>query len=342
MGAYEGWEAGPLDAITDVPGIRVGHWTDRRKGTGCTVILAPATNVAAVDARGGAPGTRETDVLAPGNVVQRCHAVVFCGGSAFGLAAADGVMRYLAEQGIGFETRTAEGARSRAARCSTTSASEGRPGSAGGRRGAYRAAKRARGGQVETGTAGAGTGATAAKLRGIEHATKTGSGTASVVGPRGLVAGALAVANPVGIVVDPDTGETLAGVREAPGAFQPLTEAFPMREAEAAERADVEPGQNTVLVCVATNAQLSHGQAQRLAYQAHDGLARCIVPAHTFGDGDIAFALSIGDIELRPEDSLTLGWMVARAVERAIVRAARDATGLGGVPSGSEWIAGGG
>lgn len=325
--------AGRLDAVTDVPGIRVGHTTDRRRGTGCTVILCDGAQVAAVDARGGAPGTRETDVLAGPNLVRTCHAVVFCGGSVFGLDAASGVTRYLADAGIGFETTAGIAPIVPAAvlfdrglgKAAAPDADAG-----------YRAAKRAKGGQVERGTAGAGTGATVAKLLGDEHCLKGGIGTASITGPRGLVVGAIVATNPVGMVFDPDSGLPLAGARsEQPGCFVPLPEALERRTAEMDA-----VGENTTLVFVATNATLEHARVQRLAYQAHNGLARSIFPAHTLADGDIVFAAAMGEAETRPHDTLALAAMVTRAVERAVVDSVRSASGLHGVPSESEWRAG--
>ena len=204
MTANESWQTGPRNAITDVPGIRVGHFTDRKRGTGCTVILCEDSTGAAVDARGGAPGTRETDVLNPANVVRKCHAIVFSGGSAFGLASAGGVMRWCAEHGIGFRQKSATCPSSRPP-CSSTSASA-TPSPSRMKRRATRAASRARRGAVAEGTVGAGTGASVAKLLGPEHAVKGGLGTASAAGPRGLLVGALVVSNSVGSVFDPETG----------------------------------------------------------------------------------------------------------------------------------------
>lgn len=321
---------GTRDAITDIPGIRVGHWTDRRAGTGCTVVRCEGSTFAAVDARGGGPGSRETDVLDPANVVRRCHAIVFAGGSAFGLGAADGVMRWLRERGIGFETRVEPVPIVPAAilfdlgtgRASFPGPDEG-----------YRAAARATGGAVAQGTVGAGTGATVAKLLGPERAIKGGVGTASLAGPRGILVGALAVVNAVGSVVDPATATLVAGPRgEAPGEFLSLESAAFARTAETDTVRE-----STTLLCVATNADLAHHQVLRLAYHAHDGLARTVVPAHTFGDGDIAFAVAMGLVPIEPQDTLTIGLMAQLAVERAIVRGVRTATGLHGVPAVSDW-----
>jgi L-aminopeptidase/D-esterase-like protein len=330
--ATGGFFPGPRNAITDVPGIRVGQVTDRRAGTGCTVILCERARFAACDTRGGAPGTRETGVLGPANLVRNCHAVLLTGGSAFGLDAAGGVMKFLSEAGVGFET----GARkvpivtgavlydlSLGKAAITPTDGDG-----------YRAAKRARGGVVEQGSVGAGTGATVAKLLGQDHALKGGLGTASLVGPRGLVVGAVAAVNPTGIVVDPSTGRTLAGVRGTKGRFLPLATAIEQRTAEMDKLIE-----NTTLVCVATNAGLEHHQVQRLAIQAHNGIARTILPAHAFGDGDVTFAISMATAETKPHDTTALGVMTTLAVEQAILNGVREATGLHGVPSAAEWAA---
>lgn len=326
----DSFETGANDAITDVPGIRVGHWSDRRAGTGCTVVLCESAAVAAADVRGGAPGTRETDVLAGPNLVRTCHAVLFSGGSVFGLEAAGGVVRYLAEHDVGFPTKVRPVPIVPAAVLYDLGV--GRPDVAPGADAGYRAAKRAKGGRVEQGSVGAGTGATAAKILGPEHAIKGGIGTASIRGPRGLVVGAIVVTNPVGAVVSPDDGATIAGARGAEGAYVPLAEALERHTAEM--DAQIE---NTTLVCVATNATIEHSLAQRLAFQAHNGLARTILPVHTFGDGDAAFVLGMSRAETKPHDSLALGAMTTLAVERAVVKSIHAATGLHGVPSAAEW-----
>jgi L-aminopeptidase/D-esterase-like protein len=315
------WTTGPRNAITDVRGIRVGHVTDRKGGTGCTVIMCESSAGAAVDIRGGAPGTRETPLLDPANMVRKCHAIVLAGGSAFGLAAAQGVVRYCAERDIGFQTSTRKVPIVSAAvlydlafRSATAFPHEDD---------GYLAATRARGGQVAEGNVGAGTGATVGKYLGVERAMKGGVGTASVVGPGGIVVGAIVVANAVGSFFDPDTGACLAGPRED-GRIIPLAEAMERRKAEMnallGPRPPAQALENTTLVCVATNAALATHQLQRLAIQAHDGLARVIVPAHTFGDGDTAFVVSMGDLPVADDDALALGLLTTMAVERALLR----------------------
>ncbi|MGH2633679.1 MAG: P1 family peptidase [Tepidiformaceae bacterium] len=329
-----GWREGPRNAITDVPGIRVGHFTDRKSGTGCTVILCEDSTGAAVDARGGAPGTRETDVLDPANVVRKCHAVVFSGGSAFGLASAQGVMRWCAERDIGFPTKLRNVPIVSAAVLFDLGVGDPMafPDEAAG----YTAASRAKGGGVAEGSAGAGTGATVAKLLGPERAVKGGVGTASVVGPKGIIVGALVVSNAVGSVFDPETGACMAGPRAEGGGFVPLPEAMERRTAEMDAMLQSAPLQNTTLMCVATNAALGSHELQRLAFQAHDGFARVIVPAHTFGDGDVAFAIAMGKVETRPDEALTVGMLASRAVEQALLRSVRMAKGAYGVPAAGE------
>jgi L-aminopeptidase/D-esterase-like protein len=326
-----GWQPGPRNAITDVPGIRVGHYSDKRRGTGCTVILCESAKCATVDARGGAPGTRETDVLSLQNLVRVCHAVVLTGGSAFGLAAADGVMRFLAEKGAGFETLHRNVPIVSAAVLYDLGL--GDPNAAPTAEDGYLAAKRAKAGAVQEGTVGAGTGATAAKLLGPEFCLKGGLGTSSLVGPNGIIVGALVATNPVGSLVDPETGRTLAGPRAGRGRFVPLPEALARRT----ETLELAPGEHTTLICVATNAALEPAPLQRLCTHAHDGFARVVTPAHTLADGDTAFAISMGTLEIKPFEALTVGALAARAVEIALVRSVLSATGLHGVPSVSEW-----
>lgn len=324
-----GWATGPHDAITDVPGIRVGHWTDRRAGTGCTVIRCERSKLAAVDARGGAPGTRETDVLASANVVRRCDAVLFTGGSAFGLAAAEGVMRWCAGHDVGFPM--AAGRVPIVPSAVIYDLSLGKAAAPDARAG-YLATKRAKAGAVVQGTVGAGTGATVAKMLGPEHLLKGGVGSASVAGPRGTVVGALVVTNAVGQIEDPLTGRVIAGPRAGRGRFVALPDAIRSRTEQMDGMME-----NTTLVCVATNAAIDHHDLQRLTYQAHDGLARTILPVHTFADGDVAFAVTTGEIEVKRHDMLSLGVMTVRAVERAVIQSVLLATGLHGVPSVKEW-----
>jgi len=324
---------GRRDAITDVRGVRVGHWTSRRNATGCTVILCEGCTAAAVDVRGGAPATHETDALAGENVVRRCHAVVLTGGSAFGLAATAGVAGWLAERGVGVETKA--GPVPIVVGAAILDLPTGRNAFPGAAEGA-RAAARATGGAVAQGSVGAGTGGTVAKLLGVERGLKGGLGTASLAGPGGLMVGALAVTNSVGAIVEPATGALVAGPRgEAPGEMRTPEEAVVERREEAKEEGGRE---NTTLVCIATNAAIEHQGVRRLAVHGHDGLARTIVPAHTLGDGDTVFALTTGEVATEPQDLTMLGLMAMLAVEQAVVRSVELAEGLAGVPSAREWL----
>jgi L-aminopeptidase/D-esterase-like protein len=196
----------------------------------------------------------------------------------------------------------------------------------------YRAAARARGGGVERGSVGAGTGATVAKLLGNDGRLKGGLGTASVAGPRDLVVGALAVVNAVGNVVDPEDGRLVAGPLDGAGRMTPLAEALERRR-ERMEALIANAAENTSLVCVATNATLDHHYVQRLAYQAHDGLARTIVPCHTIADGDTSFAIAMAGVPAHADDGLLVGAMAVHAVERAVLDAVRRARPLAGVPA---------
>ncbi len=333
--AAAGWTPGRRDAITDVPGVRVGHWTDRHNATGCTVILCESATAAAVDARGGAPGTRETDVLHPANLVRRCDAILFTGGSAFGLAAATGVVRWCAEHGIGYGLAPSTPKVPIVPAAVIYDLGAGQPTFPGEVEG-YAAAEGAKGGAVAQGSVGAGTGATVAKLLGPESWLKGGVGTASLTGPDGLVAGALVVTNPVGNIVDPTNG-TLAAGPMVDGRMLGLDEVVARRPAwlveRMAEAATATSAQNTTLVCVATNVRFDHATLQRFAYQAHDGLARTIDPVHTFADGDVAFAVAMGGREPAADDALIAGILVAKAVERAVLKSVRAARSLAGVAS---------
>jgi L-aminopeptidase/D-esterase-like protein len=317
-----------LDALAAIPGLRVGHWTDRRAATGCTVVLCEGGAVAAVDVRGGAPGTRETDVLRPGNLVERIHAVLLSGGSAFGLDAAAGVMRYLEEQGVGFPTPGGQVPIVVGAVLYDLSIgrSDVRPDAAAG----YAACRAAKSGRISQGNVGAGCGATVGKALGMERAVKGGIGTASERAADGAVVGALVAVNCFGEVVDPDSGRILAGPRDEKGGFLSTLDILRRRPPSLSGGFT-----NSTIGVVATNARLNRDQAYRLAVMAHDGLSRTIRPAHTPLDGDAFFSLATGATEA-PADLISLGSFAARAVERAIVRAVTEARGLAGVPSLAE------
>jgi L-aminopeptidase/D-esterase-like protein len=274
-------------SIRDVPGISVGHATDAVGVTGCTVVLADGGAVAGVDVRGSAPGTRETDLLRPTALVERIHALCFAGGSAFGLGAADGVMRYLAERGIGFDT----GARPVpiVPAAILFDLFVGSPDAAPGPDDGYAAAEAAeRGdGQLE-GRVGAGTGATVGKLAGPEATSPGGVGSAATRLPNGSTVGALVITNAVGNVLARD-GRVLAGVRNEAGGF---VDASALLLAGPPSGRVPPSGTNTTLAVVATDATLDRAQCSRLAAQAHDALALAISPVHTVLDGDTVFALS--------------------------------------------------
>ncbi|HXH20728.1 MAG TPA: P1 family peptidase [Dehalococcoidia bacterium] len=320
-----------LDSITDVSGLKVGHWTDRRAATGCTVVLCERGAVPGVDVRGAAPGSRETDLMRPGALVDQVHAVLLTGGSAFGLDAATGVMRWCEERGIGYRFGGACVPIVGAAVLFDLGIGRGavRPDAAAG----YAACRAARSGRIPEGSVGAGTGATVAKLGGPGTSLKGGIGTASEDAGSGIVVAALVAVNAAGEVVDSTDGSIVAGSRSAGGGFAPAYDII-RRGAEPPP-----PGENTTIGVVATNARLTKEQANRLAAVAHDGLARAIRPVHTMSDGDTIFSLATGDVDLPPRGQRAIEALGALAVERAIVKAVRAAKGLAGVPSAAEWLA---
>ena len=262
-------------------GIKVGQHTLAERPTGCTVILTEAGATAGVDVRGGAPGTRETDLLDPSNTVQQVHAIVLSGGSAFGLDAASGVVRYLEEKGIGYDTRVAKVPIVPAAilfDLGFGGKPQVRPTADCG----YQAAKAATDGPVAEGNVGAGAGATVGKMGGPGRSMKAGVGTASLTMPDGLIVAALVAVNAVGDVIDPATGQVVAGVRTEDGKAladvrRLIRSGALSRPAAPAPRA----AENTTIGVVATNATLTKAQARKVAQMAHDGYARAIVPAHT-------------------------------------------------------------
>lgn len=314
------------DAITDVPGIAVGHWTDREAATGCTVVVPEQGAVGGIAVRGGAPGTRETDLLYPGRLAQRIHAVMLSGGSAFGLAAATGAVRWLEERGrgIAFGGATIPLVPAAILFDLNIGRPDVRPDAAAG----YAACQAATQDAVEQGSVGAGTGATVAKALGIERAVKGGLGTASERGPGGLVVGAIVACNAAGDVVDPASGRLLVGPRRDGGGFEDTVEL--LRQGRAVRQA---AAQNTTIAVIATNLALTKEQACRLASTAHDGLARAVRPAHGLTDGDAVFALATGDLEAAAGPLWAVEALAARALERAIVRSVLLAEGLAGVPS---------
>jgi len=312
--------------LTAVSGIKVGHHTLAERPTGCTVVLAEAGAVAGVDVRGGAPGTRETDLLDPVNMVQKVHAILLAGGSAFGLDAAGGVMRYLEEKGIGYDAFVAKVPIVTAAILFDLGVGGNpkiRPTADCG----YAAAQAASDAPVAEGNVGAGAGATVGKLGGPARSMKAGVGSAAIVLPNGLVVAALVAVNAVGDVIDPATGQVVAGVRNADG--KGFADARRLIRSGALAR---RPGENTTIGVVATNATLTKAEATKVAQMAHDGYARAISPAHTMADGDTVFALATGT--LAGEGNATLvGALAAEVMADAIVRAATQATGIPGIPA---------
>ena len=323
--------ARPSGAITDIPGIRVGHYTDPAGATGCTVILCPAGTVGGVDVRGSAPGTRETDLLRPTMLGPAVNAIVLAGGSAFGLDAATGVVRFLAERGVGFPTGVALVPIVPAAVIFDLALGDPthRPDAAAG----YAACLAATAEPPAEGSVGAGTGAAVGKLLGMPAATKGGLGTAAITLPSGNVVGAIAVVNALGDVVDPRTGRILAGARAESG-FADSTALFLGGGHRPSGWRSPTSGENTTLACVATSAVAGRDTVTKLAQLAHDGYARAIRPCHLMQDGDTVFALATGS-GVR-EDPNVLAVAATEVVALAIVRAVTLATSLAGVPAAAD------
>jgi len=331
----------PSGALTDVEGIRVGHHTDSRRPTGCTVVLAEESATAGVDVRGGAPGTRETALLDPVNTVSAIHAIVLAGGSVFGLAAADGAVRYLAEKRVGFPMPDARIPIVPAAILYDLNVGDAeiRPTPEWG----YAAAKAAAGGpdaRLAQGNVGAGAGASVGKLMGRERAMKGGLGTASLKLPGGLVVGALVAVNSVGDVYHYESGQLMAGARTADGKHLADVAAMIRRGEMPAVKGLAE---STTIGVVATNAVLSKSQAAKVAQMAHDGLARTIRPVHTPFDGDTLFAVSTGKLRRagaasrEPAFVAIIGALAADAVAQAVVAAILHAASIPGIPSYSDF-----
>ena len=318
--------------LTDVQGVKVGHFTLTERPTGCTAILVQDGTTGGVDVRGGAPGTRETDLLNPVNNVQIVNAITLAGGSAYGLDAAQGVMRYLEEQNIGYKVGPGVVPIVPAAILFDLGFGGDwkiRPTADCG----YRAAQTATDGPVAEGNVGAGAGATVGKM-GQGRSMKGGLGSASITLPDGLVVAALVAVNAVGDVIDPSTGQVVAGVRTEDG--KGLADArVLLRSGALLRRAQPRAGENTTIGVVATNAKLTKVQAQKIAQMAHDGYARAISPVHTPGDGDTIFSLATGAWTNEPNLTM-IGALAAEAMSDAIVRAVTQNQGLAGVPSARE------
>lgn len=323
------------NTITDVSGILVGHATDTDAITGCTAILCKAGATGGVDQRGGAPGTRETDLLHPVHLVEKVHAVLLTGGSAFGLDAASGVMRYLEENKVGFDTGVARVPIVPGAVIFDLGIGRAdvRPDAEMG----YRACQNATVDAPAQGSVGAGTGATIGKILGPGQSMKGGLGTASLDIGSGVIVAALVVVNSLGDVVDPNSGEILAGARSpqigpfkvgAPGRFASTLEV--MRSLVGRTALGFAARGNTVIGVVATNARLSKEEANKVAQMAQDGIGRSIRPSHTMLDGDTIFALATGD---KKADVNIVGAFASEVMAQAVVNAVRHAEPAGGVPS---------
>jgi L-aminopeptidase/D-esterase-like protein len=306
--------------LTAVAGFKVGHSTDTKALTGCTVILCPPNTRASCDVRGNSPGSRELALLAPEKSAQEIHAILLTGGSAFGLAAADGVMRWLEEHNIGYATPWAKVPIVPAAVVFdlNVGSSAVRPDALSG----YRACDTASTGPFDEGNVGAGTGTTVGKWKGTEFWMKSGLGSASVE-QSGLVVGALVVVNSVGDIISGD-GTILAGARRSDGQFLGAVEPYrPLLRGKVLEQA------NTTLAVVATNAKLSKLELHRVAQRMHDGMARAVVPIHTSYDGDVSFALACGEVKA---DLDLVSEIAAQLTAESIRRAVRSARTVGGIP----------
>lgn len=322
--------------LTDIAGLRVGHASDFDGITGCTAVLwGPEGAVAGVDVRGSAVGEREMETLRPGHLVERIHALVLAGGSAFGLEAAGGVVSYLEEQGIGFDTGIAKVPIVPAAILFDLGIGDARrrPDAAMG----LQAAQGASDAAVEEGSVGAGTGATVGKLFGLQQATKGGLGTATQELAGGVAVSALAVVNAFGDVRDPATGDIVAGARVGPDSAAFADTVAQMKQG-VLRRSFGRPAErltSTTLVVVATDAGFDRQAVTKIAALAQNGLARALAPAHTLFDGDVVFALSLGT---KQADLNTVGTVAAEVVAEAIVRGVKAARGLGGVPALKELV----
>ncbi len=321
--------------ITDVPGIKVGSITLTEKPTGCTVILAEGPPTAAgvvqgatpgVSQRGGAPATKETDLMDPMNHVDQANAIVLSGGSAFGLDASSGTMKWLEERNIGYSVGAAGVVPIVGAASLFDLPFDGKPKVRPTADCGYKAAAAASADPVAMGTVGAGAGATVGKMGGPGRSMKGGLGSASIKLPNGLVVGAIVAVNSVGDIIDPSTGQVIAGALNPDDTFADAR--VLLRTGGRRQRA--RPGENTTIGVVATNARLTKAQATKMAMMADDGYARAISPAHTPADGDIIFALATGRFDGEADLSL-IGALAAEAMADALLAAVREATGAGGV-----------
>nr|WP_320017505.1 P1 family peptidase [uncultured Desulfobacter sp.] len=324
--------------ITAIPGIRVGHYTDPESLKGCTVIrFSEKGATAAVDVRGSAPGTRETDLLDPINLVDKIHAIVLSGGSAYGLDAASGVMHCLEKENVGFPV-------GRGIVVPIVPAAvlfdlhignpKVRPSSTWG----FQACKKADASPVKMGNVGAGTGATVGKLLGMDRAMKSGLGSAVQHFSNGVLVGAIVAVNALGDIVNPDNGRIIAGIRgDEKGSFQSSVKVLFEQGV-----GNLFAGANTTIGMVATNIPLCKTQLKKVAQMAHDGVARATSPAHTMYDGDTIFAVSV---PVQQEKKMTasagtvnlVGTAAAEVMAKAIINAVKHVTTVGGCPAASDW-----
>lgn len=317
-----------MKGLTDVPGILVGHASDENALTGCTVILCGSSAVGGVDVRGSATGSIELDTLSPGHVAPNVHGFVLSGGSAFGLETTSGVRNMLEKRGIGYDTRVARvpivpgailfdlGIGSATVRPT--------------RETGEKAALAANSGAVPEGNVGAGTGATVGKILGMDHAMKSGVGTASVQLGNGTVVAALVAVNPLGDVIDPSSGKIVAGTRVSKTSHEFASTAAIMRHG----RPSASSANNTVIGIIATNAKLDRAQTNKLAALGSIGVVRTISPVNTTADGDITFAVSLGNEKAGVDE---VGVAAADAMATAVLRAVKTARSAGGVPGLADW-----
>lgn len=323
-------------SITDVPSIKVGHVTDAIGLTGCTIILCEEGATAGVDVRGSAPGTRGTDAIRPISLVQKAHAILLTGGSAFGLAAVDGVMQFLEERGFGFSVRSIKVPI--VAGAVIFDLALGDPKARPTHQMGYQACLKATNSQVAEGNVGAGTGATVGKILGIENSMKGGIGSSSLLIDDGIIVAAIVAVNAVGDVVDYKTGKIVAGaINPKTGKFLNTMEYLKRHKTNKTNKANTpkvgELLSNTTIGVVATNASLTKEEVTKVAQMAHNGLALAVRPAHTLYDGDTIFALSAGN---KPADLNSVGTAATEAVAEAILRAVMAAESVAGIPAAKD------
>ena len=326
------------NSLTDIKGITLGHYTDPERATGCTVILCPSGAVAGVDQRGGAPGSREVALLNPVNTVQSVHAILLSGGSAFGIDAAGGVMRFLKEKNVG--VTTGSGKVPIVPTAIIFDLGIGDKNAWPTPENAHAACQAATEDVVEQGNIGAGTGATVGKFLGMDNAVKAGLGMASLEAGKGVIVGALIIVNALGDIIDPETNQIIAGTRNPEIAKKVLKKqdlfvnSLDLMKSPIGRTVfNLASSSNTVIGVVATNAKLTKTEATKVAQMAQNGLPRTIRPANTTMDGDTIFSLSLGKKKLNVN---IVGAYASLAVQHAILNAVKNATSLGGIPSISE------